>query len=331
MNLISISYAGRTSKSLSVPQRKEIEGIIKKQQKQIEDSHVPNTCKDEKKDVVKILEEKGYTKVSSVLEHSHMIDAPETLIKEIGEFQKRHAITVFALHTSAEDKDYIIIIPDNNPSALEVKRSILHEAFALAGDSHAFTSRLESDVLEDILRWPSVRSTNLTTYKGRYHVLISEFRMLIGRRRDLTIVDFGCGFDSEEFNPISLLEMKRALDKNGDRGFKFIAVDQIDPYYVLAGEGQLPSLLFDRDGNLVAFQSKAGHLVDCQGDIAMSIRITKERLEERKYIIDNSSFYESLLQVKLGKNIDAIPAINQDVEKYTLITDTLKIIRYENI
>lgn len=331
MNLISVSYAGRASKSLSVPQRKEIEGIIKKHQKQIKDSHVTDTCREEKKDVINILEEKAYNEVCNILKHSYVIDAPKGLIGEIEGFQRKHSIKVFALHTSGEENDYIIIIPDNNASELEVKRSILHEAFALAGNSYAFKTEIESDVLEDILRWPLVRSTNLTTYKGRYHVLISEFRMLIGRRRDLTIVDFGCGFDSEEFTPISFLEMKRALDMKGDRGFKFIAVDQIDPYYVLAGEGQLHSLLFDLEGALVAFQSKAGHLVDCQSDIATSIRITKERLEERKGIIENRNLYEAILQVKLGKNIDAIPSIDKEVEKYSLVTDPLKIVHEEKM
>lgn len=336
MNLISVSYTGRTSKSLSIAQRKEIEGIIKKQKKKIEESHVPDTCKQEKKDVISVLEEKGYREVSAVLRSSHVIDAPQTLVKKIKEFQQDNNIIVFALHTSTEDKDYIILFQDNNPSELEVKRSILHEAFTLAGSSHVLSSKIESEVLdsenlEDILRWPSVRSTNLTTYKGRYRVLASELRMLLGRERDLTIVDFGCGFDSEEFTPVSFQELKRALDRKGDRGMKFIAVDQIDPYYILAGPGELPSLLFDSHGNLIAFQSKAGHSVDCQSKLAISVRITKERLEERNNILANRDFYEALLQAKLGKKVEGFLGVEQEVDKYSLVTDPLEKVGNEDI
>ena len=336
MNLLSVSYADRTSKSLSIAQRKEIEGILKKQKKNVEESHIPDTCMQEKKDVISLLEEKGYHEVSAILKSSHVIDAPLTLVKKIREFQQDNNIIVFALHTSTGDKDYIIILQDNNPSELEVKRSILHEAFTLAGSSHVLSGKIEREVLdrenlEDILRWPSVRSTNLTTYRGRYRNLTAELRILLGRARDLTIVDFGCGFDSEEFIPVSFQELKRALDRKGERGMKFIAVDQIDPFYILAGPGELPSLLFDSQENLIAFQSKAGHLVDCQSELAISVRITKERLEERNNILANRDFYKALLQAKLGKKVEGFSGVEQKAEKYSFVTNPLEKVRNEDI
>jgi len=329
MNLLSVSYAGRTSKPLTVQQRKALEAIIKKYIPPVDENGSTAVYDREKEDVLNILIEKGYDEAAGVLKCSSIQEAPPELIHEVEAFQNQHTLTVFALNISAENHDYILILPDNNPGSLEIKRSILHQVFASAGHFFSFSNKIESHIfdsekMEDILRWPSVRSTNLTTYRGRYRVLISELRALIGRNRDLTIVDFGCGFDSEEYIPISFLEMKRALDRKNERGMKFIAVDQIDPYYVLKGSGGRHTFLFDSHANLVAYQSKAGHLVDCQSDIAPSIRITPERLEERNTIIQGRALYEAILKTKLGTEIAGYPQAYSDADAYTLITNPLQ-------
>jgi hypothetical protein len=319
---------GRTSKSLTAQQSDEINAILKKYKNDIRNNLDRILYKQEKKEIASTLGKKGYKDVSNILKEVIVINAPPVVVSEIEELQLKYNISVFALSTTIDGVNVIIIMLGNNPDRSELKKSIAHEASALAGNSQETNIEIEKKALdkkelEGVLIKPTVRSTNLTTYQGRYRLLISELRLLINRDRDLTIADFGCGFDSEKFIPVSLLEMKNALDPQGDRGLKFIAEDQIYPFYVLAGEAELPSLLFDKDGSLIAYKSKAGHLVDCRKELKLSYRSYEVRKKERDGIIADRELYQTILQVKLGKIKENKSKVSQAAEKYKLIRDPL--------
>lgn len=327
---------GRASKVLSPEQKDEIRAILNEHEGYIQNNLNSTLYKQEKREVAKTLEKKGYNDISDSVKKIIAINAPPVIASEIERFQLKHNIAVYALNVSVKNENVVLIFSANHTDRSELKKSIAHEASALLGNPREKNITIETEAVDKrestkVASRPLVRSTNLTTYQGRYRLLISELRLLINRDRDLTIADFGCGFDSEKFIPVSLLEMKNALDPSGDRGLKFIAEDQIYPFYVLTGEEDIPSLLFDKDGCLVAYKSQAGHLVDCRKEMKISFRSHKIRKQERDGIIADRKLYERILKQKLGKPVNDSASVKQLAGKYTLIKDPLAEIEKEGV
>jgi hypothetical protein len=168
-----------------------------------------------------------------------------------------------------------------------------------------------------------IRSTNLTTYRGRYSALIEDISRLVGRRRGVTIVDFGCGFDYKEFIPVCLLEIKKAIDPNSDRDINIFAIDQLYPYYVLDGQGKNRTLIFDVNKKLVAYQSDLGNLVDCQAELAPSVKLTGRGDQERNIVIEGKPFHEQVLLAKLSRNKKLPEEARAKAAEYKLIKNPL--------
>ncbi len=316
----------RSSEPLTESQNTEIVELLKRHDNSIRDKIDKRSFTREKLEVASVLEKNGFATISSTLRTAIACNAPAGLARAVNNFQIKYNVTIYALNTTIDTRPVILLLSKNNLNVSERKRSLLHEAFAISGNTHDFTCTVENDLLNQLhatdIEAPS-RSTNLTTYTGRYKLLISELKNLLGRDRELTIADFGCGFDSEKFIPVSLLETKQALDPNGDRQLKFIAEDQIYPFYVLASEGDIPSLIFDDNGKLIAFKSTAGHLVDCQKQLKVSYRSHDVRKKERAFIIKNRALYEEVLQVKLDTLKEIRPEVKVELPKYKLIKDPL--------
>ncbi|MBN1655576.1 MAG: hypothetical protein JXA30_17545 [Deltaproteobacteria bacterium] len=183
-------------------------------------------------------------------------------------------------------------------------------------------SRFRTENLKGFGRLKS-RSTNLTTYRGRYNALIEDLSRIIGRRRGVTVVDFGCGYDYKEFVPVCLTEVKQVIDPDGQRDIRIVALDQLYPYYVLDGQGINRTLVFDIEKKLIAFQSELGNLVDCQDALAPSVLLTARGDQERQAIISQRDYYHRLLLSKLSKRKKFDAEIRKKATEYKLIRDPL--------
>ncbi|MBL7081806.1 MAG: glycosyltransferase, partial [Candidatus Omnitrophica bacterium] len=131
--------AARTDRPLTPEAAQELEKILYQHTREALDAIGRQEYLGEQEVTIRLLEQKGYQDIANRLKGAVVIHAPPALQWAIRKFELRYKVRVFAANLPAED---IILIF----KTAGLKKSLVHEASALARNSDEFNRRLENEV-----------------------------------------------------------------------------------------------------------------------------------------------------------------------------------------